>query len=1253
MRMNFTSYPKQLIIVLSLFFLTSLQIIAQQPGPCYTPIGGFGTTAYQVASGGWCLNCNSFPDISRVTDADKNNFATATAPLGLQASQGITVVDSIRTYPAGYHAGFVVETGNDLLTGSILQLFTLQTYNNGVLQESKDKANGISVSFLSGSSGKMFLNFKTTAAFDEVRFIFSDAINALTNFKVYYAMAFDANCGIPDNNTNCYDQLAGPRQHIGYNGGLLSIASELSNAANITDGNKDSYATLSGITNLSLLSEPVYVGVKDLEVVYPGGRTAGFIIGVAPDLFTAELMNYFSIQTYLHGTLQETRTFNEGNGLLKVSGQIGTPGDRKELSFTTSADKPFNEIRLVINPSGASVSLGNIRIYYAFESGSGCGSCRNVLTVGQPGVYEGQLVSRDRNPTLLGVYNTTGIYGVTVATLANPANVANNNTDDFASFNAVLGLLNSGVRITVQNNGTDFPANTFAGFAISTGAGLLNAAILPAITVRLYNNDGQNPVQVISGASLLNMGLLSGNSGPVFIGGKATVPFDEVELDINQGLLSVGLPTAYRIYYAFVIRDDDNDGVADCIEQCGSANDALDADGDGTPDACDACNLLNAKSGIIDSDNDGVPDACDADSDNDGIPDIYEDTNNDGDPANDDADGDDIPNYLDLDSDNDGIYDIHESGMSMSVVAALDTDFDGVIDAGVSKGNNGLANNIETTDEADASANYTLAETDGDDVADYLDLDSDNDGINDLEESGRSGITDSDGIADGADDDRDGIVNTADGNGAYGGTTRVPVDSDGDGVADFRDLDSDNDSINDIYESSQPGAVDNDGNGMVDGADIDGDGIADSVDGNNNQYGDQANAPSADTDGDGVPDQVDLDSDNDGGSDFLEGGQAGGTDSDNDGSLDGIDTDGDGIVDDVDGNNNAFGDAGNTPAPDTDNDNAQDYRDIDSNNDGLNDIIENGLGTLDKDGDGRVDDVTDPDGDGIANNGGLDHKPSVFGGLGKLTMLRMKVLLQGAMIGTTDTLMRDDLRQQGFVPLMQPYGSSMGPRFIHYRNGGYQQTTPAVLAITGNNAVVDWIFIEIRSSTAPDSIVYTVSALVQKDGDIVAADGNGIGLSLEAGNFYVAVKHRNHLGAMTAAPVLISGRDTLIDFTSMNNADLYHTSSDYDGVETAEVNGKKALWAGNCNANNAVKYDGPGNDRTWIATDVLNYSGNANQSINYSLAFGYFMGDINMNGNVKYEGVNNDRAVLANIALNYLLNKSKALNYSLLIEQLP
>jgi gliding motility-associated-like protein len=161
-----------------------------------------------------------------------------------------------------------------------------------------------------------------------------------------------------------------------------------------------------------------------------------------------------------------------------------------------------------------------------------------------------------------------------------------------------------------------------------------------------------------------------------------------------------------------------------------------------------------------DSDGDGVPDKSDYDSDNDGIPDAIEaqgatavaisntDTNHDGiddafgnglTPAN--TDGDSVADYLDLDSDNDGIYDLNESGSG-----ATDANLNGVID-GSNFGSNGLLNSLETTPDSGV-LNYTIANTDSDSTNNYIDLESDNDGCNDVIEAGF------------ADSNNDGILGT-------------------------------------------------------------------------------------------------------------------------------------------------------------------------------------------------------------------------------------------------------------------------------------------------------------------------------------------------------------------------------------------------------------------------------------------------------------------------------------------------------------
>ena len=184
---------------------------------------------------------------------------------------------------------------------------------------------------------------------------------------------------------------------------------------------------------------------------------------------------------------------------------------------------------------------------------------------------------------------------------------------------------------------------------------------------------------------------------------------------------------------------------------------------------------------VRDSDGDGVPDFADADSDNDGVPDLVElggvDLSKDGDldgvpdyldpdvvtcvdgdgdgacdsvPATLDADGDGIANFLDLDSDNDGIPDLVENGG-----AAFDLDRDGVVDDPLDRDRDGLAAAFDAADldPANTATRVATVHSDGDQVADYLDLDSDGDGFSDLVEAG------------GADPDADGRVGGVDGNG--------------------------------------------------------------------------------------------------------------------------------------------------------------------------------------------------------------------------------------------------------------------------------------------------------------------------------------------------------------------------------------------------------------------------------------------------------------------------------------------------------
>ncbi|MFK8045744.1 MAG: hypothetical protein AB8B72_09620, partial [Crocinitomicaceae bacterium] len=302
----------------------------------------------------------------------------------------------------------------------------------------------------------------------------------------------------------------------------------------------------------------------------------------------------------------------------------------------------------------------------------------------------------------------------------------------------------------------------------------------------------------------------------------------------------------------------------------------LDSDGDGIPNSRD-----------LDSDNDGIMDVVEAggsdpdgdgiigtgpitDTDMDGLSDIV-DTDDSGTPLTiPNTDGTGGPDYLDIDADDDGIPDNIEGQPTVGYVAPSgnDTDMDGVDDS-YDPDNGGTA--IDPTN------------TDGTDNPDYTDLDSDNDGEDDILEGHD---TNGNGVIDGAelspagtDADGDGLDDNFDtlpltpantftnaGNGTVTPLTEYPdVDNPGIGDVDYRENDTDGDGISDNLDPDD----DNDGILDVDeDADTDGD-------------GDPTTNPT-DTDGDGIPDSQDLDSDNDGIPDVVE---AGGDDPDGDGII--------------------------------------------------------------------------------------------------------------------------------------------------------------------------------------------------------------------------------------------------------------------------------------------------------------------------------------------------------------------------------
>ncbi|MBK9761031.1 MAG: S8 family serine peptidase [Flavobacteriales bacterium] len=226
----------------------------------------------------------------------------------------------------------------------------------------------------------------------------------------------------------------------------------------------------------------------------------------------------------------------------------------------------------------------------------------------------------------------------------------------------------------------------------------------------------------------------------------------------------------------------------------------------------------------------------------------------------------------------------------------------------------------------------------------------------------------------------------------------------------------------------------------------------------------------------------------------------------------------------------------------------------------------------------------------------------------------VKVLLEGAYVEASG-LMRDDLRALGLIPLTEPY-SAGGFTLV---GNTTPSTTAPVLATTGNNAIVDWVLVELRSAATPAQVLASRTALVQRDGDVVTTDGTSfISFTQPAGNYNVAIRHRNHFSAMTGAPVSLSSSATVIDFRSV-------AFGTYGTEAQKTVGSVRVLWAGNAQGDAELKYIGASNDRDPILTVVGGTTPN-------NTTTGYSAEDVNMDGVVKYIGADNDRdPILTNV----------------------
>ena len=221
--------------------------------------------------------------------------------------------------------------------------------------------------------------------------------------------------------------------------------------------------------------------------------------------------------------------------------------------------------------------------------------------------------------------------------------------------------------------------------------------------------------------------------------------------------------------------------------------------------------------------------------------------------------------------------------------------------------------------------------------------------------------------------------------------------------------------------------------------------------------------------------------------------------------------------------------------------------------------------------------------------------------------------------------------------LTQPYGAltnNFGPTSVA---GGFFTTTDPNGAASD---IIDWVLVDLRDATTPGTIIAQRAAFVREDGLVVDVDGvSPVSFKgITAGNYFITIRHRNHLGVRTAADQLVDGNagvPVVYDLTTVQASAFQNGAILTNGALTALGGGRFGLWGGNANANTTVRASGGANPAINDYAFLVNTALGGDATI--TIPNVYANADLNMDGTIRANGganpAINDYAFLVNSIL--------------------
>lgn len=311
----------------------------------------------------------STSDLGNIVDKNLNNYASLSSALSATVAYNptIAVKDMKQKYAAGVTTGFVIQAndgnGTNLLSANILQMFWVETYLDGVKQETSKDTESTGGTLLNlnlltiAPNGKTQIAVKSTKPFNEVRLSVS-GVNAdvLSQLKIYYAFVGEnpivpitktIENGFPDASIHASSVTGIGNEWTTAMWNWPSAKENLIGAGSEEKG--VGFGTLS-----SLLTEP-RVTINAGKTI-PANTEIGFLIETGTVL-AINILNNTVLTTYDANDNQvDSRT------VVSVLGISALGGGKSLVSMVTTA--PCNQIKIKFG--GLNVDVGGTKIYYAY-----------------------------------------------------------------------------------------------------------------------------------------------------------------------------------------------------------------------------------------------------------------------------------------------------------------------------------------------------------------------------------------------------------------------------------------------------------------------------------------------------------------------------------------------------------------------------------------------------------------------------------------------------------------------------------------------------------------------------------------------------------------------------------------------------------------------------------------------------------------------------------------------------------------------